>query len=263
MYARLPGFIMAYEEHGVGIPLLLVHAFPLNRSMWELQNNDMTDIARVIAPDLRGFGASEHPKGAYSMEIMADDCHALLESAAGGQPAVICGLSMGGYVAMTYYRKYPDKVRGLVLAGTRAGADPPEGKANRDKAAEQVLEQGIGALVADMLPKMLAPKTYATDPELVTRVESIMMDASVNGVVGALMAMKDRPDSSELLTHVQVPTLILHGADDQLISPEEAGKMHAAIKDSRLIILADAGHLCNLEQPGLFNEALREFLESL
>jgi 3-oxoadipate enol-lactonase len=263
MRVNLADFSMAYEDQGNGIPLLLIHGFPLNRSLWEPQIRELSTFARVLAPDLRGYGESEAPTGVYAMEMLARDCQALLEAASVDQPSVVCGLSMGGYVALAFYRLYPERVAGLILAATRAGADSEEGKSNRDKTAAQAREQGANAVAAAMLPKMMSPKTYATNPELVERVSDIMGSASVEGIVGASLGMKERPDSSELLAKIQVPTLILHGSDDQLIPFKEAEAMQGAIEGSRLRLLPDAGHLLNLEQPELFNQAVQDFLASL
>jgi pimeloyl-ACP methyl ester carboxylesterase len=210
MKIHLRGFDMAYQEAGEGIPLLLIHGFPLNREMWAPQIQPLSSEARVIAPDLRGHGESEAVAGNYSMEMLAEDCHALLDHLDVDQPAIICGLSMGGYIALAYYRRYASKVAGLILAATRAGADSPEGKQNRDKTG-----------------------------------------------------MKNRPDSTGMLSKIEVPTLILYGADDQIIPFEDVETMQDAIPDVHLRILPDAGHLLNLEQPELFNRAVLTFIENL
>ena len=262
MKINLRDFDMAYEERGSGLPLLLVHGFPLNRQMWQPQMEDISD-ARLVAPDLRGHGESDPVPGPYLMETLAEDCHLLLESRGVQEPAVVCGLSMGGYVALAYYRRHPDRVAGLVLAATRAGADSPEGKQNRDKMAHLAQDQGVQAIVDSMLPKMLAPKAYAEQPDLVDRIREIMEQTSVAGCIGALLGMKDRPDSIALLPEIRVPALIVHGTDDQIIPFAEAETMHNAIPESSLRLLPDAGHLLNMEQPDLFNQALRNFLDSI
>lgn len=263
MQVQLNGFEMAYEERGSGLPLLLIHGFPLNKEMWQPQLAALSDRARILAPDLRGHGESQAVPGPYSMEQLAGDCHALLEATGTSGRVVVAGLSMGGYVTLAFYRKYPHRVAGLVLAATRAGEDSPEGKTNRDKAAEKARAQGPAAVAADLLPKMLAPNTYATNPALVSNVQVIMEKTALEGMVGALMGMKARPDSTALLPHIEVPTLILHGADDQLFPATEAGDMQAAMPNARLVLLQDAGHLLNLEQAVLFNQAMRELLESV
>lgn len=262
-YLRLDDFSMTYEDHGEGLPALFIHGFPLNRKLWEPQIKALSSHARILAPDLRGHGETTPLSGAYSMTALADDCHALLEALVIDRPVVVCGLSMGGYVAFEFYRQNPKRVAGMILAATRAGVDTPEGKSNREKVAAKAEEQGTGAVVADLLPKMMSPKTTANNRELVAWVESMMLETSVEGIAGASLGMKDRPDSRELLPQIRVPVLILHGEDDQLFPPSEAEAMHSAIKKSRLVILPDAGHLLNLEQPDLFNQAVLQFLETL
>jgi pimeloyl-ACP methyl ester carboxylesterase len=161
------------------------------------------------------------------------------------------------------YRRYLERIRGLVLAATRAGADSPEGKANRDKAITQAEEEGAAAIASAMLPKMMSPKTYQSNPDLVNQVENIMTDTSVQGIIGALEGMKSRPDSTPLLAEIDVPTLIVHGEEDQLIPPQEAQNMHTAIADSTVYLIPNAGHLLNLEQPERFNQVVKEFIDKL
>jgi len=263
MKTRLTDFTMAYDETGSGKPILFIHGFPLNRKMWEPQIEAFSDNMHVIAPDLRGHGETEAIPGPYEMEMLADDCHGLLEALGVTQPVVVCGLSMGGYATLAFYRKYPERAAGLILAATRAGADSEEGKANREKAAAQAQEKGVSAIIDGMLPKILAPGTYETRPELVERVREMMAETSVEGVVGAQLGMKERPDSTPLLTQIRVPTLVLHGAEDQILPPSEAEATHTAIQGSQLHILPDAGHLLNLEQPERFNRAVADFLAAL
>jgi 3-oxoadipate enol-lactonase len=257
----LPELQMIFEDHGSGTPLLLIHGFPLNREMWRPQLDGLAGTAHVIAPDLRGHGETPPSENVSTMDVLADDCLAVLEALGVDQPTVICGLSMGGYVSLAFYRRHRARVAGLILAATRAGADTAEGKANRDRMAAQVKEDGPQAVVNAMLPKMLSPSTYAANPDLVARVEAIMQKTSQEGMVAALIGIKERPDSTPLLSEITVPTLVIHGADDQLIPPSEAEAMHAAIKGSQLEIIQNAGHLLNLEQSPTFNQALIDFMQ--
>jgi pimeloyl-ACP methyl ester carboxylesterase len=197
------------------------------------------------------------------MSVLADDCRGFLDTLGITRPVVLGGLSMGGYVVFEFYRKYPLRTAGLILAATRAGADSPEAKANRDKAATTAREKGVGAIVETMLPKILSPETYQTRPELVTRVRKMMVSTPLAAVLGDLAAMRDRADATAMLAQIDKPTLILHGADDQLIPPAEAQAIGVAIPNARLQILPEAGHLLNLEQPETFNEAVRGFLSSI
>jgi len=256
-------FTMAYQDSCDRATILFIHGFPFNSSMWEPQLEELSDMIRVVAPDLRGHGQSDAVPGPYSMKLLAGDCARLLEHLSISGPVVVCGLSMGGYVALEFYRQYPEYVDALILASTRAGADTAEGKANRDKLAAAARENGAGAVVDAMLPNLLSPQSREDDPELVEYVEEMMRSTSVEGIVGALIGMRDRPDSMPTLADIDVPTLIIHGADDKIIPASEAEAMHAAIEDSELVIIDDAGHLPNLEQPDAFNDAIVDFLESL
>jgi 3-oxoadipate enol-lactonase len=263
MKIKVRGIEMAYEDTGGNdIPLVLVHGFPLDRTLWSAQINALADVARVIAPDLRGFGESPIPGDAITIETYADDVRALLD-ALGIKSAVIAGLSMGGYITLAFYRQYAARVRGLILANTKAGADSAEGKKAREDNAALAREQGVAAVAEKMFPKMLAPQTLAERPAVADAVRAMMSRQSVTAVVAALMAMRDRPDAMPMLASITVPTLIITGADDNLIPPKESELMRDAIPGARLVIIPGAAHLSNIDQPAAFNQAVREFLKTL
>jgi 3-oxoadipate enol-lactonase len=262
MRAQLGNIVLAYDAGGSGRPLLLVHGYPLNRTTWRPQLDKLTDAARVIAPDLRGHGESNIPDEPYSVDRLADDLVELLDELGLAEPVVVGGLSMGGYVALAFYRRHQERVAGLILAATRAGADSEAGKANRDKAMALAREKGVGAIADSMLPKMLAPETYQSHPDLVQHVRHIMAETPLNGVIGDLTAMRDRPDSTELLGGILEPVLVLHGQEDQLIPPSEAEAAFARLPNARLALVPRAGHLVNLEQPEAFDAEVRTFLKS-
>jgi pimeloyl-ACP methyl ester carboxylesterase len=263
MRAQLPGLILAYDATGSGRPLLLLHGYPLSRRIWQPQFETLLDAAWMVAPDLRGHGESDAPEGPYTMDQLADDAAALLDELGITQPLVVGGLSMGGYVTLAFWRRHPQRVAGLILAATRAGADSPEGRAARDKAAATARDQGAAAIADAMLPKMFAPGTYHANPALVQRVRDLMAATPVTGIVGALAGIRDRPDSLATLAGIDRPVLVIHGADDQLIPPSEAEAMHARLPNSRLELVPGAGHLLNMEQPASFDAAVRTFLQSL
>jgi pimeloyl-ACP methyl ester carboxylesterase len=260
---------MAVEDHGQGLPVLFIHGYPLNRAMWAPQVASLSEFVRVLAPDLRGHGDSESTpvddiksKG-YSMDLMAEDCAALLNNLDIRQPVVLCGLSMGGYISFAFYRKYPERVKGIILAATRANDDSPEGKAARDEAIQLAISKGSSAIAEASLTKLMSPKTYTSQPDLVRSVNEIMQRISVEGIIGDLIGMKVRPDSTPLLPKINVPTLLLHGTDDQIIPVMEVEAMHTAIPGPKLVIIPEAGHLINLEQPELFNRSIRNYLQGL
>jgi 3-oxoadipate enol-lactonase len=254
-------FRMSYEDSCDRVPVLLIHGYPLSNVLWDIQLNDLTDIARMIAPDLRGHGMTDPTEPPYSMGLFAEDCAGLLDHLGITGPVVVGGLSMGGYVAFEFCRLYPERVAGLILAATRAGADSAEVKDARDKAAGVAIAEGTAAIAEGMLPKLLAPDNYEAQPDLVDFVREMMQETSEDGVVGALTAMRDRPDSTPDLAALDVPVLILHGQEDQLIPLAEAEAMAAALPRAKLVVVPGAGHLPNLEQPEIFNDAVREFLE--
>jgi len=260
---QLNDIMMAYDDAGRGRPLLLIHGYPLSRTLWEPQLASLPDAAHLIAPDLRGFGESDAPEGPYTVDQLADDCAALLDKVGVAEPVVVGGLSMGGYVALAFWRRHAQRVAGLILAATRAGADSDAGKAARDAAVETARTKGSDAILDGILPKLLAPAAFAEQPDLVAAARRVMAGAPVSGIVGALLAMKHRPDSTALLSEIHRPVLVIHGQDDSLIPASEAEAMSLALPQSRLALVPDAGHLVNLEQPASFNAEVRNFLASL
>jgi len=263
MKVNLDNFEMAYSEAGSGTPLLFIHGFPLSKSIWQPQLEALNTSFHVITPDLRGHGDSEAVPGPYSMELLAGDLNALLDHLGINQPVVVCGHSMGGYITFEFFRQYQQRVAGLILTATRSADDPPEGKANRDKAAQNVLQDGVSPVVEGMLPKIMSPATFDTDPELVESVKGIMMGTSIEGTVGALMAMKDRPDSTLTLEEINVPTVVLHGGEDQIIPLVEARKMAGSIQDCEFVVFDNTGHLPSLENPQRFNNVVQDFIQGL
>jgi len=263
MKYQLDNGFLTYDRRGMGIPLLFIHGYPLSRRIWNPQLDGLSDITSLISVDLRGHGESYPFQGPYSMDLLASDCKRLLDDLNLKSSILVCGLSMGGYVTLALYRKYPQLFRGMILTSTRSGTDSPEAKRNRDSSVNNVRELGISFIVENMLPKMVSPVTLLSKPDLVNSIRDIMVKTSVQGVVGALQGMRDRPDSTSLLPQINCPVVIIHGADDQLIPIHEAELMNQQITDSRLIAIAEAGHLPNLEQPEKFNQAIREFIQSL
>lgn len=254
------GKIVSYDKQGDGAPLVFVHGYPLDRTIWAAQVSELSKDACVIAPDLRGFGQSELGSGPIDISTYADDVHDFLKAIGVTEKIILCGLSMGGYVVMAYLRKYASDVRAVIFANTKATADSAEGKAGRDKAIELVKEKGSAAIAEAMLPKLLSAKTIETNPKLVERVKQIMNGASVPGIVAALGAMRDRPDSIETLKNFSGPVLIIAGQDDQLMPMAEQELMKTAARNGNLVVIPSAGHLSPMEQLDLFSNQLAQFL---
>jgi 3-oxoadipate enol-lactonase len=263
MRARLRDFTMEYDESGSGVPLILIHGYPLNRRMWEPQLGALSDIARVIVPDLRGHGGSEIVPGINTMDEMAKDIKELIESLDIEEPVILVGFSMGGYISFAFYRHYPNLVKGMILAATRATADTIETKVNREEAAAIAHEKGSEAITEMQLPKMLSPLTKDTKPEVVELARKIMVETPTQTIVADLRGMINRQDSTSSLQDITCPVLILHGSDDQFISVEEINLMQNNLENSRIKTIPEAGHLINIEQPELFNQAVREFIISI
>ena len=251
------GTTLNFEERGTGIPLVLLHGFPLDSRIWREQIAALSDQFRVIAPDLRGFGQSRSAD-AFSMESLADDVHALLADL-GALPCVLGGLSMGGYVALAYAKKYPTDLLGLALIDTKAEGDTAEGKAGREKMIELVRAQGTKAVADQMMPKMLAPDADKTRPQVKRALDPIMNAQTPLTIEHALTAMRDRPDFVEHLPSIATPTLVIVGEHDAITPPTGAEKMSKAITKSTYVVIRGAGHMSPMEQPQQVTDALRRF----
>lgn len=262
MQAQVNGIRIDYHDEGHGTPLMFLHAFPLNRTMWDYQAQALRNRFRVVIPDLRGFGNSGVSKEPSLMDQHAADMNKLLGSL-GIDKAVLIGLSMGGYIALAFYRNYPERVRAMVWADTRAGADKPEARNGRLKAAEKAEREGARAIADEMIPRLLGRTTLETRPEVIERVRTMVEANSPQGIAAAQRGMAERPDSNDLLEQVKVPVLILVGSEDTLTPPNEAEAMKRLTAGASLRVIEGAGHLSNLERPEEFNAALLEFLNAL
>ena len=261
MKQKSGGVELAWEEAGQGTPVVLLHAFPLNRKMWRPQVEALANRCRVITPDFRGHGESGTAAEDSTMERLADDVRGLLD-ALGLERVVLGGLSMGGYVAFAFYRRWPERVVALILADTRAASDTEEGRTARFETAALAEREGSAAIAERMLPKLLAPVTHERKPEVVAAVREMILEASPAGIAGALRGMAVRTASCDLLPQIKYLTLILVGEQDVLTPPADSEAMAKEIPHSRLVKIPDAGHLSNLEQPERFNQALLEFLQA-
>ena len=260
--AQINGITLAYKDQGTGLPLVFLHAFPLNRTMWVAQEKALSPRFRVITVDLRGHGESDAPLWHYSLEQAADDVRALLDHLS-IQQAIFVGLSMGGYILFAFYRKYAERVKGLVLADTRAQADTEEGKELRFQMAQTAYKKGPSTIADIMIPKLLSAEIILNKPEIVQHVRTMIEGNQISGIAGDLMAMAERLDSVPLLKQVACPTEIIVGGLDQATPPSDAKLMAELIPGSRLAIIPHAAHLSNLEQPEAFNQIVAAFVSNL
>lgn len=258
------GLRLAFREAGAGLPVLLLHAFPLSGEMWAPQLAALSGSFRLIVPDLSGLGASQGvpPDGACRMSDLAADAVALLEHLEVGR-AVVAGLSMGGYAALALAEGAPERLRGLVLADTRATADTEEARQSRLDVARRVLAEGTDFLAGTLTPRLLGRTTRERRPDVVARVERMIREAPPAGVAAAQRGMAARPDRTRVLPRLDVPVLILVGEEDELTPPEEARAMEREVRGGELVTLPEAGHLASLENPEAFNDALSGFLRRL
>jgi pimeloyl-ACP methyl ester carboxylesterase len=256
------GIEIAYDDVGSGPSVVLLHGYPFNRSMWREQVEMLRLDHRVIIPDLRGHGETEVTAGSVTMQSMAYDVASLLETLNISR-ATIGGLSMGGYVALAFYRLFPLRVRSLLLADTRPQADTEEGKQNREQQAEKALAEGMEGISDALLPKLLAPETVAERPEIVKRLRDMMVGTDPEGAAAALRGMAMRQDQTSFLSRIIAPTLIIAGSKDALTPVADAELMHREIGGSRLQVIEEAAHVSNLERPEEFNTTLVKFLNDV
>jgi pimeloyl-ACP methyl ester carboxylesterase len=244
--------------------VVFLHAFPLQAAMWERTLDAVPDGWRAIAPDYRGFGQTSLPEfdRRSSMSDFAGDVIDLLDRLGIVQSAIV-GCSMGGYVLFEIVKSAPAYMSAIAFVSTRAGADSQEGRKNREKMIDLISREGVDAVAAEMVPKLLAATTQKKRPDLVKYVHNLVIENGREGLKTGVRAMMDRADSRPLLSRIDVPTIIIHGVEDTLIPPSEAEDMHKAIANSRLELMPMCGHLPNLEQPAAFETTLWEFLSKI
>lgn len=253
---------LAFEERGSGPPLLLVHGFPLTRAMWRAQVEALSSRAHVIACDLRGMGESEPAEGTTTIEQFADDLVEFLDLRGVTPPVALAGLSMGGYVALQFAKRHPDRLARLALIDTRAGADTPDAAAGRRLLADKAVAGGMAPLLDAFLPKLLGPKTLAGRPGVVADLKAMVLANQVAGCAAALRGMAVRPDMKGFLPSIRVPTLVLVGADDAISTPAEMKDLAAAIPGSTFVVVQGAGHMTPMEDPAAVNAAMIKWLEA-
>jgi 3-oxoadipate enol-lactonase len=260
--ARVGEIEMAYDDVGSGPVIVLLHGYPFNRSMWREQRDALSANYRVITPDLRGHGETTVTTGTATMTEMARDVSALLDKL-DIRRVTLGGLSMGGYVTLAFHRRFPLRVRALVLADTRPQADSTEAQSNREEQAQKILKEGMRSITEGFLKKVLTPATLADKPETVERVREMILKTDPQGAANALRGMAARHDQTDFLEDIFVPTLVIVGSEDQLTPPSDAELMRRQIRGSRLSTIEGASHLSNLERPVEFNRALLDFLDAL
>jgi len=256
MEHKLKSVDLYYEENGQGTPLILVHGFPLDHTTWQPIVPALSKCARVITPDLRGFGKSPATKGAYSMRLLAEDILRLMDRL-NIDKAVVVGHSMGGYVALAFAHAYPQRLSGLGLVASQAEADAPERRQSRLNIAEDVERKGV-RVVADGMPVKLT-----SDPRLANQLhELIHAAATPEGVAGCLRGMADRPDATEWLGDIAAPSVVIAGSQDGIIPPQKGQVMATLLGRSWLVLIEEAGHMPMMEAPERVADALLQLVKS-
>lgn len=263
MGVTVNGVEIEWRERGDGDAILFIHGFPFNSAMWGHQLAGLPDGWRGIAPDLRGFGASDlGDEPVLGMDLFATDLARLLDHL-NIDRVVLCGLSMGGYIAFDFWRQFGDRVRGIVLSDTRATADSADTRRARHHLADRVREEGPGPVIDALLPKLLSSSTTRKKKGVVSMVRAMMEETQPETMARALLGMAARADADPLLRTIDAPVLVVVGADDVITSRGQAEMLARGIRGARIALIEAAGHIPPLEQPDEFNSHLAQFLVGL
>jgi pimeloyl-ACP methyl ester carboxylesterase len=263
MRVEVGGHALEVHDGGVGAPtLVLLHGFPLSSAMYDPIRPVIENAGRMVAVDLRGFGASDAPEGRYGMDDLAGDVLRVVDQL-GEERVVLGGHSMGGYVALRFAARYVERLAGMVLIDTRAGADSDEAIAKRRDAITTIRDRGRDAFLDGFLPALIGPTSHERQPELVDRMRAMAATIPDHVLIGCLEGMRERPDSRDLLTSLEVPALVIVGAEDAITPPAEAYQLADALPDARVELIDGAGHTPTLERPLEVADALAAFLRGL
>ena len=259
MRVDLGDVTLEVEDHGESVPVILLHGFPLSSAMWTPIRTAVEHAARLITPDLRGFGCSDKPAAGYGMGDLAGDIVRLAD-ALGIDRFVLGGHSMGGYVALRIAAVCPERLAGLILVDTRAEADTAEGRQRRDTGIARIAAGDAPAFLDEFVAGLIGPSSTSRAPRLFVELRSIAAEASPRALAGCLAGMRDRPDSAGLLPALDVPALVVVGREDSLTPPASSRAMAAALPGARLVEIASAGHTPSMERPIPTAEAILAFL---
>jgi pimeloyl-ACP methyl ester carboxylesterase len=262
MIVNVNGTFIHYIEHGQsnGLPLVFLHGFPFSGAMWQPQLNSLPDSVRAVAPDIRGSGASDVGDGQYTIDLFVDDLIALLDYLQISK-AVLCGLSMGGYIAQRALQRRPDLVQGLILCNTKSEADTDEAKINRANSIRNIKLNGIPAFSEEYLKHIFSPETFANNAEAVILIKNIIESTSLLGLCGTQLALAARTDTTSLFSSLNIPVLFLAGALDLIVPPGVMKVLQKKVWGSEFHILPNSAHISNLEDTTEFNRILLEFLK--
>ncbi|MEW5798607.1 MAG: alpha/beta fold hydrolase [Bacteroidota bacterium] len=267
MKAAINNVLLRYVDIGIpnATPIIFIHGFPFSHRMWMFpggQTEALSGSNRVIAYDVRGHGESEVGTGHYSIEFFVDDLIGLMDHLA-IHKAILCGLSMGGYIALRFAERNPERLLGLVLCDTRSEADSNEGKVKRAAAIKNVQINGMKSYAAESVKNLFAPESFDRKPEAVKLIQSLIERTAPLSIFGTLLALASRTDTTAFLSNIKCPTLIMVGEKDVLTPPAASQSMHEKIPGSELHVIPNAAHLSNMENPEEFNKHLIEFVAKI
>lgn len=254
------GIRLQVHVAGQGSPILFVHGFPLDHTMWHAQFDHFAKTHRVIAPDQRGFGGSDATEGTVTMAQLADDMAGLLDALRVAGPVCLCGLSMGGYVGLNFFERHRPRLGTLVLCDSRAGPDTLEGRKARLESADRVLKEGSGFLAESLVARLFSEQSRRMQPAIIKATQDVIRRNPPAGTAAAARGMAERPDMTGMLGDIDVPTLLVVGTEDVISPVAEMRSMAAAIPDATLVEVAGAGHMSPLEAPDTVTAAIEHFL---
>jgi 3-oxoadipate enol-lactonase len=263
MKINLNGIHINYTEHGSpsGVPIVFIHGFPFSHEMWDMQVKTLPDYYRSIAYDIRGHGASDAGDGQYTIEFFVDDLAALLDHLH-IQQTILCGLSMGGYIAQRMYERFPARINGLILCNTKSSADSNEAKIKRAATIQAIRQHGVRTFAENFLKSIFWKETFHANPAAIELIRELIVTNSPLGICGTQLALAARTDTTHVLSTIKMPTLVMTGEYDILAPLSESRAMNEAITGSEFHIIPNAAHMSNLENSTEFNRVLLDFLES-
>lgn len=240
--------------------IIFIHGFPFNKSMWDIQMEALKTSHRVISYDVRGHGNTKSEKTDFSIDLFVEDLINLMDNLKFDK-VILCGLSMGGYIALSAIKKYPQRFDGLVLCDTQCIADTPEAKEKRMKTIENIKNKGIENYADESIKNFFASESYKTKQKEIASIKKMIMNTTEESLCNALLALSKRNETCSNLENIKIPVLIIVGKEDKITPPDAAQFMHEKIKDSSISIIENAGHLTNLENPIEFNHKLKKFMQ--
>jgi 3-oxoadipate enol-lactonase len=249
------------EKYGAPV-IIFIHGFPFNKSMWNSQIKALNYYCRVISYDIRGFGNSESGNEEFTIDLFAKDLICLMDTLK-IEKSFLCGLSMGGYIALNAVKNYPDRFNALILSDTSCKSDTPEAKIKRRNSIDNIRKNGVGDYADETIKNLFAVESFTEKKEEIAMAREMIMQTSEASLCSTLLALSNRKETCRSLNSIKVPVLIIAGNEDKVTPPSLAQYMHEKIKDSSLKIIEHAGHLSNLEKAEEFNYQLERFVDSV